>query len=158
MSKAAQEVRLPPDIPLENVPVLAASGLWSRQTDPKFDALDLPHLAKSGGRCHRKGQQPRLYASSSSNAAWGELFRHTIPEVSPFDVIRIMSTLRVGKLPVVDFSDPVMRELFNVTENELTSNNYAICRRLADLLRTRTLRSRSVASSQVSSADFPAEQ
>lgn len=137
MTKTAQGVGLPPDIQLGQVPILRLSGRWWRQTDPKYDALDLPHRAGAGGRCHRKGQQPRLYASSSSNASWGELFRHTIPEISPFEVIRTMSTLEVSDLPVVNFDDPLTRELFNVTEAELTSNSYAICRRLADLLRQR---------------------
>jgi len=136
MAKTAQEVRLPPDIPLDEVPVLVENRRWWRQTDPKYDALDLPHRARSGGRCHRKGHPPRLYASSSSNGAWGELFRHA-SEVSPFEVIRKMSTIQVSKLPVVNFDDALIRELFNVTEKELTSNSYVICRRLADLLRTR---------------------
>lgn len=137
MSKTAQQVGLPADVKLDQVPIVPLSGRWWRQTDPKYDAMDLPHRAKSAGRCHRKGQQPRLYASSSSNGAWAELFRHTFPEISPFEVIRTMSTLQILGLPVVNFDDPLTRELFNVTEAELTSNNYAICRRLADLLRQR---------------------
>jgi RES domain-containing protein len=122
----------------ERVPVLRLTGLWWRQTDPKYDALDLPLEAKSGGRCHRKGQQPLLYASSSCSAAWGELFRHVLSEVSPFEVIRRMSALEVVDLPTVDFDDPMIRALFGVSERMLMSNNYAVCRRLADLLRERT--------------------
>lgn len=136
-TKTAQQVGLPADIRLDQVPTLRVSGRWWRQTDPKYDALSLPHRAGSSGRCHRKGKQPRLYASSTSNAAWGELFRHTLPELSPFEVIRTMSAIEVSGLPVVNFDDALTRELFNVTEAELVSNNYAICRRLADLLRER---------------------
>jgi RES domain len=125
------------DVPPEAVPIVELRGPWWRQTDPKYDALALPPVARTGGRCHRKNEEPLVYASSSSNAAWGELFRHVYSGVSPFEVIRTMSELEVVGLPVVDFDDPVSRALFDVSERMLTSNSYVRCRQLADALRTR---------------------
>jgi hypothetical protein len=124
-------------VDLEDIPVCVESGPWWRQTDPKYDALSLPHLAGSGGRCHRKGQQPRCYASSTENVAWGELFRHSYGEVSPYEMRRAMSQIQVTELPVVDFEDPLVRALFNVPDRALVSNDYAACRKVADLLRQR---------------------
>ena len=50
---------------------------------------------------------------------------------------RTMSEIQVTHLPVVDFEDPLVRALFNVRDAALTSNDYAACRKLADLLRKR---------------------
>jgi hypothetical protein len=130
-SKRAWVLSVAPD----EVPVVPLIGQWWRQTDPTYDALDLPPLARTAGRCHRKAEPAVLYASSSNNAAWGELFRHVHAEVSPFEVMRTMSALNVTDLPVVDFDDPMIRALFEVSERQLTSNNYAPCRRIMDLLR-----------------------
>jgi len=48
-----------------------------------------------------------------------------------------MSEIEVTHLPVVDFEDPDVRDMFSVSERSLVSNNYAACRKLADLLRQR---------------------
>jgi RES domain-containing protein len=137
MATAAQRVRLPRDLTHDDIPVVDLKGRWYRQTAQRFDALSLPHRAMSSGRCHCKGQQPRLYASSTEAAAWGEIIRHLQPEVSPMEVIRAMSSIEVTNLPVVDFTDPLVREMFSVSESTLTSNDYAPCRKIADMLRQR---------------------
>ena len=117
--------------------MVTLEGQWWRQTAPRYEALSLPHRAKRGGRCHRRGKEARLYASSTRNTAWGELFRHTSPEVSPFEVKRRMSGLRVTGLPVVDFLDPETRALFDVSERALISNNTGFSRKITDRLRQR---------------------
>lgn len=137
MATATQQIRLPAGTTLDDIPIERVSGRWWRQSSPRFRPLSLAHMAPSGGRCHRKRQQPRLYMSSTQSAAWGELFRHVQAEVSPFEIKRTMSVVRVTNLPVVDFEDPLVRGLFHVSESALVGNDYGPCRRLADLLRTR---------------------
>jgi RES domain-containing protein len=123
------------DLDPASLPVRTISGEFFRHTAPGRDALDVPRRAFAAGRYHRKRQEPRLYASSSRDAAWGELFRHSEPEVSPFEVRRRMSRLEVTDLPVLDLTDPDVRDLLDVTERNLTGNRYADCRRIADLVR-----------------------
>jgi RES domain-containing protein len=85
-------------------------------------------------------QEPRLYASSTVDGMWGELFRHVEPEISPFEVRRRQSELRVTNLPVLDLTDPDVRALFNVTRSNLVGNRYADCRAIADIVRLAPVR------------------
>jgi RES domain-containing protein len=134
---AAQRIRLPEGATLDDVPVRAAKGRWWRQTSPRYGALAVLERARQGGRCHRKHEPSPCYASSTETTAWGELFRHVYEEVSPFEMRRRMSEIEVTHLPVVDFEDPYVRTMFSVSERSLVSNNYAACRKIADLLRQR---------------------
>lgn len=111
------------------------SGTFWRNTAPARDALQLPPRARAGARYHRRGQRPPLYAASDRDASWGELFRHTDPAVvSPFEIRRRMSELTVDELPILDLTDPSVRQAVGVTEAELRSNDYRHCRRVADLV------------------------
>jgi len=134
---AAQRIGLPEGTTLDDVPVRGATGRWWRQTSPRYGALDLLDRARQGGRCHRKYEPSPCYTSSTETTAWAELFRHVYGEVSPFEMRRRMSEIEVTHLPVVDFEDPDVRDMFSVSERSLVSNNYAACRKLADLLRQR---------------------
>jgi RES domain-containing protein len=118
-----------------SLPVRTISGEFFRHTAPSRDARDVPRQALAAGRYHRKREEPPLYASSHERAAWGELFRHSEPEISPFEVRRRMTRLRVTDLPILDLTDPEIRRLLGVTEKNLVSNRYANCRRIADLAR-----------------------
>jgi RES domain-containing protein len=51
-----------------------------------------------------------------------------------------MSELRVVDLPVLDLIDPAVREAVGVTEARLRSNDYRHCRRVADLVWSRSER------------------
>jgi RES domain-containing protein len=114
------------------------SGTFWRNTPPARDALDLPAAARSGARYHRRGDPPPLYAASDRDVSWGELFRHTDPAVvSPFEIRRRMSELRVVDLPVLDVTDEEARDAIEVTEAQLTSNDYRHCCRLAALVWSR---------------------
>jgi RES domain-containing protein len=111
------------------------SGTFWRNTAPARGPLELRPKARAGARYHRRGQAPPLYLSSDRDASWGELFRHTDPaEVSPFEIRRRMSRLHVRELPVLDLTDPTVRDGLDVTEGQLTSNDYRHCRRIADLV------------------------
>jgi RES domain-containing protein len=111
------------------------SGTFWRNTPPARDALELPATARSGARYHRRGEPPPLYAASDRDASWGELFRHTDPAVvSPFEIRRRMSGLRVVDLPILDLTDEDAIDPIEATEAQLTSNDYRHCRRIAALV------------------------
>lgn len=116
------------------LPVRQISGTFFRQTSPKYRATDLPHKAESEGRNHREGGEPPMYTSSIEDASWGELFRHHLDvDLSPFEVRRRMSTLRVQDLPVLDLTDAHVRAQLGVSEKQLTSNDYATCQAITEL-------------------------
>jgi RES domain-containing protein len=119
-----------------DLPVRTITGTFFKQNAPKYHATDLPLTAEGDGRNHRDGHEPRMYASSSEDASWGEMFRHYAnTAVSPFEIRRRMSTLRVIDLPVLDLTDPDVRMQLGVTETDLTSNDYAIPQQITDLVR-----------------------
>jgi hypothetical protein len=51
-----------------------------------------------------------------------------------FEIRRRMSELTVAELPVLDLTDPSVRQAVGVTERQLMSNDYRDCRRVADLV------------------------
>ena len=112
-------------------PFQVISGTFYRQTAPRRGALDLVQPASAAGRFHRRGGESRLYASSSQEASWAELFRHTEPGISPFEIKRCMSELRVTDLRVLDLTDPAMRALLGIKERNLVGNRLGVCQRLA---------------------------
>src|SRR3954451_13935974 len=117
-------------------PVRTISGVFFRQTSPKYRATDLPAKAKGEGRNHEDGREPPMYASSTMDASWGELFRHHLdPDFSPFEVRRRMSTLQVTDLEVLDLTDVDVRMQLGVTEAELTANDYAITQAITEMVR-----------------------
>ena len=93
--------------------------------------------ADVAGRFHEEGDEPPMYASSSEDAAWGELFRHTDPTtgISPFEVRRRMSALQVEDLPVMDLTDIAVRRALGVTATDLVANDYAVCHAIGQLAR-----------------------
>lgn len=64
------------------------------------------------------------------------MFRHHVSvAVSPFEIRRRMSTLRVTELPVLDLTDPDIRAQLGVTEAELTGNDYTTPQKITELVR-----------------------
>jgi RES domain-containing protein len=116
-------------------PFVVVSGTFYRQTAPRRSGLDLLDPAPASGRFHRRGGESRIYASSSKEASWGELFRHSEPGISPFETKRRMSELRVTDLRVLDLTDPELREAFGVSARLLVSNRLGPCQRLAAFVR-----------------------
>jgi RES domain-containing protein len=119
------------------LPVRVVSGIFWRHCSPACAALGLPERALSSARWHRKGQQPRLYACSSPEAAWGELFRHVPAGLSRFEVGRRMAKLEVSALPVLDLTDAGVRRRLGVTRQELVGARCQACQAIATLLRER---------------------
>jgi RES domain-containing protein len=120
-----------------DLPVRTISGTFYRQTSPRRSALELDERAPASGRYHVKGQQPRIYASSSEEAAWGELFRHFLGPVSPFEIKRRMSHLTVTDLPVLDLTDLDVCRQLGIPQLELVGNRYRACQLVASLVRRR---------------------
>src|SRR4051794_37792546 len=107
---------LPFNVDPNDLPVRTVSGTFYKQSAPKYRATDLPCKAEGAGRNHREGREPPMYASSSEDASWGELFRHHLdPDLSPFEVRRRMSRLQVRDLPVLDLTDPGVRAQLGVS-------------------------------------------
>lgn len=130
-------VRTSRDFDPGTLPVRRISGTFWRHGSPARDPLELPERAPASGRYHAKGQQPRLYASSTRDAAWGELFRHVYGPLSPFEVKRRMAKLDVVGLPVLDLTDAAVRRQLGITEQELVGNRYRACQLIASLARRR---------------------
>lgn len=130
-------IRTARDFDPATLPARSISGTFWRHSSPSHDALELPERAPAAGRYHVKGHQPRIYASSTRDAAWGELFRHVYGPLSPFEVKRRMAKLQVVDLPVLDLTDPAVRRQLGVTEEELVRNRYRACQLIASLVRRR---------------------
>src|SRR5215211_8555930 len=108
-----------------DLPVRRVTGIFFRQTTPKYAATDLPARAEGEGRYHRDGREPPMYNSSTEDASWGELFRHHLdPDLSPFEIRRRMSTVQVRELPVLDLTDSEVREQLGVSEEDLVDNDF----------------------------------
>ncbi len=76
------------------------------------------------------------YASSSENGAWAELFRHHEPGgISPLEVIRRIGRARAKGLRVLDLTDARVREIFGVSERDLTGDDLTRCQEIADYAR-----------------------
>jgi RES domain-containing protein len=120
-----------------DLPVRVISGDFWRQSSREHMPVDIPHRATSSGRWHQKGQQPRVYASSTPDAAWGELFRHSYGGVSPFEIKRRLARLKVDSLPVLDLTDPKVLEQLGVTRQELVGERYRACQLIASMVRRR---------------------
>jgi RES domain-containing protein len=127
--------RAPPSALPAPPPTRTLSGIYYRQTSPRHRALEFSDPAPARGRYHVLRGEPRIYASSSEETAWGELFRHSVPSVSPFETKRRMSQLRVTDLRVLDLTDPAVRALIDVTERDLIGNRYGVCQRIAAVTR-----------------------
>jgi RES domain-containing protein len=130
-------VKTRPDFDPCSLPVRVISGEFWRQSNPQYSPLSVPHRAPYAGRWHRKGQQPRVYASSTRDAAWGELFRHPYGGVSPFEIKRRLARLEVRDLPVLDLTDPQVLNRLGVPVDELTGERLRACQAIATLVRRR---------------------
>jgi RES domain-containing protein len=98
--------------------------------------LSFQSPASYGARYHRARGEGAWYASSRERAAWAELFRHhQSPELSPFEVRRLVGRVRVEDLAVLDLTDPVVRERIGVSEAELVADDLSLCQAIGDAAR-----------------------
>src|SRR3954468_22398099 len=100
-----------------DLPVRMSSGVFFRQTSPKYRATDLPAKANGEGRNHEDGREPPMYTSSTMDASWGQLFRHhTQVDVPTCEIHKPISALAMADLPVLDLTDEDVRAQLGVTE------------------------------------------
>jgi RES domain-containing protein len=130
VASPSDEAELP-----EPPPDRIVSGHYFRHVAPRSRPLDVRDPAPANGRYHRRGSPAPLYASSTEESAWAELFRHTEPGISPFEVKRRMCQLEVRHLHVLDLTDPDIRDALGVTERNLTSNRLTVCQQIAAFAR-----------------------
>jgi hypothetical protein len=130
-------VRIRADFEPSSLPVHVISTTVWRQSAVGFPPLSLPPRAATRGRFHRRGQAPPLYASSTRDAAWGELFRHVPSGLSPFEIRRRMARVRVTNLPVLDLTDPHTLALLGIPRQELVGDRYKLTQQIASLARRR---------------------
>lgn len=105
-------------------------NVW-RQTAPVLSALDLPARANAQGRYHRKGQAPPLYTSTTEQGAWAELAKRLVPP--PPTIKRRITTLKVTNLSVLDLTDSKALTELEITEQQLTSDDYVICQAITEI-------------------------
>jgi RES domain-containing protein len=111
---------------------LLSATVW-HQCSPNRGLLDTADPAVTNGRYHQAGGSGVWYASSSANGAWAELFRHhEAGAIAPSEVIRRMGSARVRRLRILDLTNPRVREAFDISEAELTSDEPTQCQRVAE--------------------------
>ena len=145
--------RTAPHFDPSRLPRRRLTGTFWRQVSPSRDPLELPERARASGRYHVKGQQPRIYASSTRDAAWGELFRHVYGSVSPFEVKKRMARLDVVDLPVLDLTSAAVRRQLGVRTPDLVADQYRACQLIAALVRRRPDRFGGILAPSAASAD-----
>jgi len=125
----------------ENLPVrvLGAQPFW-HHGPVRRDVVYVPASPNYGARFHVAGGPGAWYASSTEQGAWAELFRHFLDDgVDPFEVRRRMGRVRVDGLRVLDLADGANCMALGITWDDLTSDDYAQCQRVAHLARERGL-------------------
>jgi hypothetical protein len=72
------------------------------------------------------------YGSDQQQAAWAELFRHTLGGgIDPFEIRRRIGTVQVAGLDVRDLTDQTIRDRLGVSEADLIGDNYQLTRQIA---------------------------
>jgi RES domain-containing protein len=93
-----------------------------------------------GARFHVAGGAPAWYASSTEQGAWAELFRHYLDDgVDPFEVRRRVARVRVDALRILDLTNESARHIIGITVEDLSSDDYGICQRIAQRARVHGL-------------------
>lgn len=122
-----------------DLPVRVIDGTYHRHSRPRQSSLELP-LSVPAGRYNGQGPTTCVYASSTRRGAWDELARHTIDGIFPYEVRRRMARLEVSGLPILDLTDPVVRERIGVSLADLIGPDYQVCQDIADVVRGQSKR------------------
>ena len=112
------------------------SGRVWHQGRPWYGLISFQDPSRGGGRYHRAGEEGLWYASTTSMAAWAQIFRgKPDDDLSPFTVKRRVGRCMIRSLIVLDLSDDQTRRVLRVTEEELRSDDYTKCQAIADQAR-----------------------
>jgi RES domain-containing protein len=124
------------DLPVRELP---SRQFW-HQGPVRREVVELLASPTYSARFHVAGGDAVWNASSSEQGAWAELFRHFTAEgVDPFEVRRRVARIRVNGLRVLDLTTEEARRAAGVTLEELASDDYTTCQRVAALARERGL-------------------
>lgn len=108
------------------------NGRFWHQGPPRFPTLSVADPAVTTGRFHTAGGPGVWYGSDQQQAAWAELFRHTLGSaIDPFEIRRRIGAVRVSGLEVLDLTDPAARDRLGVSETDLVGNDYQLTRQIA---------------------------
>lgn len=108
------------------------NGRFWHQRPPRFATLSVADPAVTTGRFHTAGGPGVWYSSDQQQAAWAELFRHTVgSEIDPFEIRRRIGAVRVEGLEVLDLTDRAVRARLGVSKADLVSDDYQLTRQIA---------------------------
>ena len=108
------------------------TGRFWHQGPPRFPTLSVADPAVTSGRFHTAGGPGMWYGSDQQQAAWAELFRHTLGSaIDPFEIRRRIGAVRVSGLEVVDLTDRASRDRLGVSETDLVGDDYQLTRQIA---------------------------
>lgn len=114
---------------MKNIPARdVARAVW-HQSRPSNTLLQFEDPATYDGSYNRAGEPAVWYASFTERGTRAELFRHWgQDEIFPFEVRRRVG---VDALAVLDLTDPDVRDVLGVTEDELVADDVTRCQQLA---------------------------
>lgn len=83
------------------------------------------------GRWHRVGDGPTQYWSLTPEGAWAELIRYeALTTEADLDQVRMpIWVCRVASRGIVDFRRATARERYNLTQDNITSDDWTTCQR-----------------------------
>lgn len=114
------------------LPTRTLSGRFWHQGPPRFATLSVADPAVTTGRYHTVGGPGVWYASDQQQAAWAELFRHTVAGgIDPFEIRRRIGVVRVTSLEVLDLTDRAVRDRLGVSQADLVGDDYPITQQIA---------------------------
>jgi RES domain-containing protein len=114
------------------LPTRTLNGRFWHQGPPRFSTLSVADPAVTTGRFHTVGGPGVWYGSDQQQAAWAELFRHTLDGgIDPFEIRRRIGVVQVSGLEVLDLTDRAVRDELAVSEAELVGEDYRPTRQIA---------------------------
>jgi RES domain-containing protein len=115
------------------LPTRTLHGRFWHQGPPRFPTLAVADPAVTSGRFHTVGMAGVWYASDQQQAAWAELFRHTLGSgIDPFEIRRRIGAVQVAGLEVLDLTDRGVRDRLGVSEADLIGDDYRRSRQIAE--------------------------
>lgn len=111
------------------------TGTWWHQGPTRHSLVSCADPARGPGRYHRQHEVGVWYASNQEQAAWAELLRHFVDGgVDPFELRRRIGRVSVD-LEVLDLTDRDVRDLLDIEESDLLSDDYTATQALAEAAR-----------------------
>lgn len=114
------------------LPVRTLDGRFWHQGPPRFATLSVADPAVTTGRFHTVGGPGVWYGSDQEQAAWAELFRHTLGGgIDAFEIRRRIGVARVAGGEVLDLTDQAVRDRVGVSQADLIGDDYRLTQQIA---------------------------